>query len=182
MDIKKILKNKKVLISLAVTVLIIIFVIFIINNKNDGMENTGISKVKYRTYTKTSDWTKWRKNGLTSGNLNTSITRVEIKSKKDSYFVEYYFDDNWSDSNENDKNIKGIKVLNTASFLKNYDVCYRTYNKKDKWLNWACNGSISGNINENITAIEIKTIPKRIIKSDYLKDYVENNNKSNIGF
>ena len=77
---------------------------------------------------------------------------------------------------------KGIRILNAASFLKNYDVCYRTYNKKDKWLNWTCNGSITGNINENITAIEIKTIPKKIIKSDYLKDYIENNNESNMGF
>ena len=182
MDIKKILKNKKVLISLAVMVLIIIFIIFIFNSKNDGMENTGISKVKYRTYTKTSGWTKWHKNGLTSGNLKTSITNVEINSKDDIYNVQYYFDGKWSDNNDSNKNIQGIRILNAASFLKNYDVCYRTYNKKDKWLNWTCNGSISGNINENITGIEIKTIPKKIIKSDYLKDYIENSNESYIGF
>lgn len=182
MDIKKILKNKKVLISLVVVILIIIFIIFAFNNRNDDMENAGISKVKYRTYTKTSNWTKWQKNGLASGDLKNSITNVEISSKKDIYNVQYYFDNNWSDSNDNNKEIKGIRILNAASFLKNYDVCYRTYNKKDKWLNWTCNGSISGNINENITAIEIKTIPKKIIKSDYLKDYIENNNESNMGF
>ena len=143
MDIKKILKNKKLLISLGVVILIIIFIIFAFNNRNDDMENAGISKVKYRTYTKTSNWTKWQKNGLTSGDLKNSITNVEISSKKDIYNVQYYFDNNWSDSNDNNKEIKGIRILNASSFLKNYDVCYRTYNKKDKWLNWTCNGSIS---------------------------------------
>ena len=52
MNIKEILKNKKVLISLAVTVLIIVLVIFIFNNRNDGMAQGGVVKTYYKVFTK----------------------------------------------------------------------------------------------------------------------------------
>ena len=71
---------------------------------------------------------------------------------------------------------------NIESLNKKFDICYRTYNKKDKWLSWTCNGNISGNINENITALEIKIIPKNIVKYDWLKDYNKTLKASSIDF
>ena len=85
----------------------------------------------------------------------------------------------WSEQNyqamdENVKKIYGLKIGISNTLRKKYDVCYRTYNKKDKWLNWICDGDISGNKKEPITALEIKIIPKKVIKFDYLKDYNKN--------
>lgn len=180
MNIKEIFKNKKVITSLAVTVLIIIFIIFAFNNRNDGMAQGGVVKTYYKVFTKEKKWSKWSKNGMTSGN-DYSIRNIKIKCKKDSFSVMYYTDGDWS-LKSNNKTINGIKIVNTGYFLEKYDVCYRTYNKKDKWLGWTCNGQISGNISENIEKIEIKTIPKDVVKKDYLKDYVSNDNESMIGF
>lgn len=180
MDIKGISKNKKVLIPLIITVLIIVFIIFIYNNRNDGMAQQGIVKTYYKVFTKENKWSKWSKNGMTSGN-DYSIRNIKIKCKKDSFSIMYYTDGDWS-LKSNNKTINGIKIINTGSFLGKYDVCYRTYNKKDKWLNWACNGEISGNTSEKIEKIEIKTIPNDVVKGDYLKDYVSNNSESMIGF
>ena len=40
----------------------------------------------------------------------------------------------------------------------------------------------SGNINSKIENIQIKIIPKGVIKDDFLHDYIENKNDINIGF
>ena len=58
MDIKEIFKNKKVITSLAVTVLIIIFIIFAFNNRNDGMAQGGVVKTYYQVFTKEKKWSK----------------------------------------------------------------------------------------------------------------------------
>jgi len=72
---------------------------------------------------------------------------------------------------ENSRQIFGLKMKVSNLLHNKYDICYRTYNKKDKWLNWTCNGEIAGNKEEPITALEIKIIPKGTVKFDYLKDY-----------
>lgn len=163
-----------------ITVIIILIILLLLHQKNDGMEQSGIDNVRYRVYTD-GDWSKWSKNGVTVGNKESNINKVEIKMKDDLPTVNYYYNNDWYESNEKNNNITGLRIINSAYYLKKYDVCYRTYNNKNKWLNWSCNGSISGNIDEPITALEIKIIPKNIVKSDYLKNYIDNNSKM-IGF
>ena len=82
----------------------------------------------YKVFTKEKKWSKWSKNGMTSGN-DYSIRNIKIKCKKDSFSVMYYTDGDWS-LKSNNKTINGIKIVNTGYFLEKYDVCYRTYNKK----------------------------------------------------
>lgn len=167
---------KLVTIALFVIILLAIGFIYVIKNvTSDGMNNKGIYKISYRTYT--DKWSSYQKNGNTSGNTKDKINDIEIKIKNNKKGGIYYsvYTDDWSpqifDYNKVGKDIKGIKIGLTGSLYKKYSVCYRTYNKKDKWLNWTCDSSISGNEEEPITAIEIKIIPKKSVKFDYLKDY-----------
>ena len=187
MDIKKILKNKKVLISLAVTVLIIIFVIFIINNKNDGMENINDASIYYRTFTSKNGWSKWSKNGITSGNIDADyIENIEIKiktkQKNDYSYSIYTKEKGWIEDNTGKYGINALKLDLYGTFSNKYDVCYRTYNKKDKWLDWSCNYTINGNALEHITALEVKIIPKHVIKKEYLKDFSDSGTNNNLNF
>lgn len=187
MNIKKILKNKKIIISV-LAVILIVALILVFNNKNDGMLNTRKVSIYYKTYTD-KGWSKWSKNGITSGNKEDSIKniKIKVKTKVNGYVIYSVYNNKWKDNLEEDKKIKnneiyGFKFSNINTLNKEFDICYRTYNKKDKWLNWACNGDISGNIKENITALEIKIIPKNVVKYDWLKDYNKTLNEPNIGF
>lgn len=191
-------KNYKITILITVVVALIIFsIIFLVSKINsDGMSNTGILKVSYKSYS--NKWESWKKNGVTSGNKIDPIKDLNIKIKKTKKGSIYYsvltdVDENfkkmegWSNQfysyTKIDKNIKAIRIGLTSSLSKKYDVCYRTYNDTNKWLNWTCNYNISGNKNKDIKAIEIKIIPKNAVKFDYLKNYNESNEiESNIGF
>ena len=189
MDIKKILKNKKVLISLVVVILIIIFIIFVINTKNDGMSNTNKVSIYYNTYSN-GKWSHWSKDGLTSGNYNNSIEniKIKVKTKLNGYvFYNVYSNGKWSEDLESDSKIKnekiqGLSFENMDTLYNGYNICYRTYNKKDKWLAWACNGDPTGNIKKNITALEIKIIPKNVSKYEWLRDYNKTLKDSSKGF
>ena len=162
--------------------------------KTDGMKSANEATVYYRVYTKENGWSRWSKNGITSGNKKDNILNIQIKTKSKYSGITTYkiYNKNWSkyyDSKTEEgnfkkiknSNIKAIKIFNDSELRKKYQICYRTYNKTNKWLNWVCEDEISGNINENITAIEIKQIPNNVIKNEYLKDYdlIE---ISNIGF
>lgn len=178
--------RKKIFISVIAVSIFIIALLAILNSKNDGMENTKQVKIYYKTYTN-NGWSKWSKNGITSGNYNDSIKniKVKVKSKTNGYIVyNIYSNDEWieNEPDDNQKDLKGLKLANVNTLNKKFDICYRTYNKKDKWLSWTCNGNISGNINENITALEIKIIPKNIVKYDWLKDYNKTLKASSIDF
>lgn len=180
--------NKKYII-LALLIILVLFALPRLFYKNDGMENGGIKTVKYRTYTKEKGWSKWTKNGLTSGNKKDSIKSVQVKfiTSEDILYSMYTEDEKWTDysnmEKENKKNINAVKMNLYYGQSINYEICYRTYNKKDKWLEWNCdNDGISGNSKENIRAIQIKVIPRDIIKNEYLKDYDLNKNDKNIGF
>lgn len=187
MDIKKILKNKKLLISLVVVILIIIFIIFAFNNRNDGMENINDVGVYYKVYT-SDGWSKWSKNGLTSGSESgKTIKNIKIKIKTrqkfDYSYSLYNPQKNWLDDVKmKNMDINAIRMELFGSSSKKYDICYRVYNKKDKWLNWSCNYVINGNANENITAIQIKIVPRHAIKDEYLKDYIDEDIKRNFNF
>ena len=100
-------------------------------------------------------------------------------NKEDKGLIHYHtYTDEWTEQmykpfTENLNYIYGIEISGSDILYKKYDICYRTYNKKDKWLNWTCNDEMSGNIKEPITAIEIKLIPKVSDKKEYLRDYNE---------
>lgn len=195
LKVKKILKkyNKKSYILFAVIALALIILFKVFFFKTDGMENAGILKVYYKTYTEESGWSKWSKNGITSGNMKDNIKALKIKLGKDDAVIystyseeKKWSDDYVSDEDDNVNTKNSINAIQMSLFYGtnvSYDLCYRTYNKKNKWLEWTCNNDeINGNIKENITAIQIKVIPKNIVKSEYLKDYNLNKNESSIGF
>ena len=176
--IKNFYKKYKIFIALILLVILIVLLVNLITN-NDGMKNKGIYNVKYRVY-QNGKWTKYSKNGMTIGDKEHPIQNIEFKYNKEKGLINYFlYTDDWSEQiygslESNAKKIYGIKISDSNVLYKKYDICYRTYNKKDKWLNWTCNGEISGNKKEFITAIEIKLIPKNSVKKDYLKNYSNN--------
>lgn len=191
---KKLTKKRKKYIYILTFILLLFMFILTLQIKTDGMKSAREANVYYRVYTKENGWSRWSKNGLTIGNKKNSILNVQIKTKsKYSGITSYkiyngdwskYYDSKTEEGNYKkikNSNIKAIKIFNDSELRKKYQICYRTYNKTNKWLNWVCEDEISGNINENITAIEIKQIPNNVIKNEYLKGYdlVE---ISNIGF
>ena len=191
--IDKINNNKKVFrfTLFAVSFLIVVtFGLIILKSENDGMDNTGIFNVYYRTYTDKNGWTKWSKNGLTSGNKKNEIKNIEVKIKKydnDNIIFKTYSNNKWSDyilsgSNKKNASIYGISVMTTNDMKEKYEVCYRSYNTMNGWLEWSCNDITNGNKNIPMTAIEIKVIPRNSIYKDYLKDFNTTNNKPSIGF
>ena len=169
-------KNKK---FLAIFSLIVFTLLFCLYTNHNNIEKNGIKTIKYRTYSN-EKWSLWSKNGKKI-KKDTNIKKIEIRTKIDAPTIFYYYDNKWHTTNSNN-DIYGIRIINTANVLKKYSFCYRTYNKKDGWLNWACNGEKSGNINSKIENIQIKIIPKGVIKDDFLHDYIENKNDINIGF
>lgn len=171
-------KYKKIIIFGVLILAVLIFAIIFIFNKinNDGMNNKNIYNVKYKVY-QNGKWTKYTKNGMTVGDKEHPIQNLEFKYKTEKGYIYYLaYTEDWTEQIYNNINptpekIYGFKINSSNILYKKYDICYRTYNKKDKWLNWTCDGEISGNKKEPITAIEVKMIPKKVIKFDYLKDY-----------
>lgn len=183
--------KSKIIIAGTVLILLalVVFVVFKIVN-NDPMETTGNLKVQYRTYTKENGWSSWTKNGKTSGNEKDNILNIQIKvGKKEKGKVVYrIYTEDWSeyeydkDSKIENKQMNAIRIGLTDTLYKKYDVCYRTTNKETNWLEWACDGEISGNKDSQITGIQVKIIPKGIIKNEYLEGFNTNENNSSLGF
>lgn len=174
---KKIQKFKNYIAIGAIIILLIIASMIVINHINsDGMNNSGIYNVKYRVY-QNNKWSNYSKNGMVVGDKKNPIQNIEFSIKQNKGRIYYYtYTNDWSnqifDVSENNINqIYGLKINVTDVLYKRYMVCYRTYNNKDKWLNWSCSGDINGNSEEPITAIEVKIIPKYGNLFDYLKDY-----------
>lgn len=183
-------RKKYIIVLLILTFIIFDFIYLKISS--DGMQNIKEVKVYYKTYSKGKKYVKWIKNGKTSGNKKDSIGNISIKIKNktkstgDIVYRLYTEDGKWTkelkgESNLKNKKINGIRINTNNELHMTYDICYRTYNEKDKWFQWACNGDNSGNAKENITAIEIKLIPRGVVKHEYLKDYDESK-KTNINF
>lgn len=186
----KLYSLKKILFVIFITILFINVITFRLINYllSDKMKNTGTLTTYYRTYTQKNGWSKWSKNGVASGDFENKILNIQIKlSKNQAVAYDLYLDNKWinnqnlSDSNKND--INAIKASLYYENSKKYDLCYRTYNKSNKWMGWVCDKKgISGNKNRAMTAIQFKTIPKNVAKEDYLKDYNLNSDKRNLGF
>ena len=183
------MNNKKRILFPTIIIIIIAITItsIIIFDKNDGMENKGVKKIAYRTYTKKNGWSKWTKNGLISGDKKNKILNVQIKYPKNniSYSV-YNPNRGWINdltSIDKTKNMKitGIQFDIYRNLMYNYDICYRSHNSTNKWLGWTCNGQINGNADEEIDAIQVKIIPKNVAKNDYLRNF-NSSATSTIGF
>lgn len=187
---KEFFKSKKIILLIVIFVILIVGAVILVNNKNDGMEQSGVLTVKYRTFSKKNGWGKWTKNGITSGNLNDDISNIDfkLKTKDGSILYQTYSTENgWSEAKEIDKNydnenINGIKIELIDGIYKKYSICYRTYNKKNKWLEWSCNGQVNGNNSQEVNGIQVKIVPRGIILRNYLKDYNSTGKNMSIGF
>lgn len=180
---KKINFKKEKKLPIFIIILSIFMLLFLLNCfTSDGMESKGIKNVYYKTYSDDNGWTSWKKNGMTSGNKKGEIKNIKIKMLGEQTTIKIYNNNKWK-TLENNEEFYGISLLNSAKLLKKYDVCYRTYNQKNGWLNWICSyGEFSGNSKYKIKAIQVKIIPKGVVKEEYLKDYSKNKNEFKIGF
>lgn len=187
MNMKEFFKDKKVIIPIVFFIVLIVGTIVFVNSKNDGMKNIGDISIYYRTFTSKNGWSKWSKNGIISGNIDGSpIKNIEIKIKSkhesDYSYSVYTKEKGWIEDNTGKYDINAFRLDLYGVSSKKYDVCYRTYNKKDKWLDWSCNYTINGNALEHITALEVKIIPKHVIKKEYLKDFSDSGTNNNLNF
>lgn len=179
-------KKKMIIFGLTIILFLTLLIVFI--NKQDKYSVNEVT-LKYRIYDG-KKWSFWSKNGKTIGNLNDSIKNIEISIKpKNKGSVSYSIYDeknkkfNQIESNTKTKysSINGISVSLIDEFNTKYRICYRTYNKKNKWMNWSCDGVWNGNAKENINKLEIKVIPRNCVLEEWLKNY--DLNKSNrLGF
>ena len=147
--IKNFYKKYKIFIALILLVILIVLLVNLITN-NDGMKNKGIYNVKYRVY-QNGKWTKYSKNGMTIGDKEHPIQNIEFKYNEEKGYVYYNVSGNdWSEQQygqmkNNLENIYSLQINISNILYKKYVICYRTYNKKDKWLNWSCDGEMNEN-------------------------------------
>lgn len=176
-------ENKKKSIIVLIVTIILIFILFLLFNNGSIITN-----VYYRTYTKENGWSKWSKNGETSGDLKNDILKIEIKTNDkngEAVFRTYSVNNKWSSKeikvNKNNENIVGIVFGLTDKLKRTSTICYRTYNDENRWMEWSCDGQTNGNINNNIKGLEVKVFLKNTSLDDYLKDYSKKE-ISSIGF
>lgn len=169
--INKIGKSKFIILVLCIIAVLssLIIIKFLRTDTNEY-------KISYRTYDKKKGWSKWYKNGKTAGDGVNAIQKIEIKvkSKDDSVKIELFENGKWNtlvDKNAKIKDAYALRLSISRSLYKDYNIFYRTYNKKDKWLEWAYNYEISGNKKAPITKLQIKILKKEVSLEDYLEDY-----------
>ena len=166
-------KNKKkkiVTLMLVIVVLILSFSIGMNFVNNKGVINTDGIKVNYRVYTD-EGWSKWYKNGQIAGRENKSIKAIEASNNT--------FNDNdtydGETAGDKEKAIYGMKFFLTDDLYKEYQIYYRTHNKKDGWLDWTSKYNISGDNEVDIDELQIK-----VLKIDDV--FEQNVEKASIGF
>ena len=179
-------KNKNVILALIIIILLLVFSIgmYFVNNR-DVINTNGI-KLYYRVYT-SDGWSKWYKNGQVAGRDNKNITAIEAKIETDkeghilynTYSATDDFEDNDSYDGETagDKKegIYGIKMFLTDDLYSEYQIYYRSHNKKDGWLDWTSRYNISGDNEVDIDQIQIKILK---IEDKFEQDI----EKASIGF
>ena len=181
-----ILKEKKRRIMIISLISVIIVSLLVVSFKTFSTDS-----IYYRTYTKENGWSKWVKDGKTSGNGKDDILNIQIKvkSKDNSRIIyrTYNINSEWSEQktvdskNIKNENINAVKIVTSDNIHRKYSVFYRTYNKEDKWLEWTNDGQISGNKNETIKQIQIKLLQRDTSLEDYLEDYSKKEIR-NVGF
>lgn len=181
--VQKIDKNLIVKIVSMIAIIVIFNFIYVLVNNDKSIVN-----VYYRAKVN-NKYTNWSKNGKSINNDKT-IEDLNIKlsstkegnvlcklANKKGEFIDIHY--------TNSKSFDGVyatRIYLSRVLEKKYDICYRTYNQKDKWLDWACNGEISGNKKYKVRNIKIKIIPKNVLKSEYLEEYKKNIKGKSKGF
>ena len=177
--------KKKISFILLLTITILISVILIIFIANNNLFNASDKyQLRYRVYTE-NGWSEWYKDGQTCGEKNNSIKAIEVEIKADKKGNVLYnvysevdsFKDNDSYNGETAGNMKnsiyGVRLSLSDELYKKYNIVYRTYNKKDGWLDWTTDYRISGDNGVNIEMLEIKLLNK--------DEKIKIGDKSNIG-
>ena len=170
---KELLNRKKIMILIVIIFLFFVILFLIYQHLNNDIYNT-----KYRVY-QNGKWSNYSQNGMTVGDKKHPIQNIGFKYNNSKGYLYYnVFTEEWSEQQysqmkNNQEKIFGLQINISNILHKKYLICYRTYNKKDKWLNWSCDGETNGNYKESITSIEVKIIPKDSNKKEYLKDYIE---------
>ena len=180
------MKNKKVLILLLSIVILMSLTIFVlINIEKDVIKTDGIT-LEYKILNE-DGWSKSYKNGQIAGKENKSIMAIQAKIKSEKYGHILYnicssdncfsLNDTYDGEVIGDKknSIYGVKFYLTDDLFKNYEIYYRTHNKKDGWLEWTSRYNISGDNEVDIDQIQIKILKK----GDKFKQDIE---KASIGF
>lgn len=175
-------ENKKTFISILIAFFLMAIFLLLKLGSNGGTKETDGIKLYYRVHTK-SGYSDWYTDGEET-NLK-SILGIEIKVESDKtghiIYNTYSSSDNFRDNdsydgeisgNKKDK-IYGIKIGLTDELAKDYEVYYRTYNKKDGWLDYTSNYNISGDNGVDIEKIQIKVLEK--------KEKIKEGSKSSIG-
>lgn len=180
---------KMIITGLIVIAVVIIFICIINKFKTDGMQQNENTKVFYRTYTN-NGWSKWVKDGITSGDKKNAIKglQIKIKSKENGNVIfSCFYDKEWSKNYHSDEkceskknDMTGLKINVSDKIYDSQTIFYRTYNEKDGWLKWETQSKSAGTgiDNKPITAIEIKVVPRSAYYADFLRDYNKNNKQS----
>lgn len=145
--------------------------------------------IYYRVYSN-KGWSRWVKNDtgvITSGNIKNIQFKIKSSTKGDITYN--YFADGWSKNyyaSQKQKNVEkiyGVKYSLFDDLNNNYQICYKTYNKKNKWLEWSCENELNGNKNVPVSGVKFKIIPKGVLKNEWLEDYDKSNKiKSKVNF
>ena len=146
----------------------ICLVLFMLTDTNKGIKTEGID-LKYRIYTE-DGWSEWYNNGEEAGYMTKSIKAIEtsVDSKKTGHILynvysqseDFSSNDVYDGETAGDKknSIYGIKFFLTDQLFDDYVIYYRTYNKKDGWLDWTSSYEISGDNEVDIEKIQIKIL------------------------
>ena len=174
--------KRKAIIGIVVLIIIILISLISIYLYN----KTNVRGLQYRIYNE-DGWSKWYTSNQIAGESNKRIAAIEIKidSEKSGHILynTYSTSDDFEDNDTYDgetagnskDSISGIKITLSDDLYDNYDLYYRTYNKKDEWLDWTTDYKISGDKDVDIEKIQIKFINKG-------EDFNEKQEKSSIGF
>lgn len=174
--------KRKAIIGIIVLIFIILVALISVYLYNE----TNVRGLQYRIYNE-DGWSKWYSSDQIAGEENKKITAIEIKidSEKSGHIIynTYSATDNFDNNDSYDgdtagnkkDSLYGIKISLTDDLYNNYKVYYRTYNKKDKWLDWTTDYNISGNNEVNIEKIQIK-----MMNNNY--EFNEKQEKNSIGF
>lgn len=167
-------KKFKIMCASIVTVFAIVIIAILLMNRQ-------YANVYYRTYTKENGWSRWVKNGKTSGNGKDNILNIEVKVKsnlKGTVTYSVYQGGKWTKDIGNiqsgkfkNKTIYGLRVCLTGILNKQYHIYYRTYNSADKWLNWGTDADSSGNRDVAIKKVQMKILYDNSSLEDNLDDY-----------
>lgn len=143
---KFIKKYLKLIILILVILILVVAGIFIYKNRNP-YKNEGIKGFYYRVYSD-GKWSKWCRNGDICGKKNKPITNIEFKISNNledgSILYNTYENGFYSGLNSvttklsnTSSEIEGFLLTSSGDVYNDYEIYYRTYNKKYGWLNYS---------------------------------------------